>query len=166
MRTTGQRLSNEIGYSTSRMLEIPLSVLRRVRPVGRVEHRLQLEGKLRRLDLARELTQRLRLGYQIREQLTFVTSVDHDGVAHGSGPRMKFSRHDAEETAAWKLRRGQIVEDALAHSPQACDATRSAQRRLKHTGDITRPCGFDGSELQLLFRAEMGEQPALAQAQS
>ena len=67
-----------------------------------------------------------------------------------------------EEAAAWERAPQEVVEEGVAHRDELSDSRRGGEGRFDDLG-LEDPSRFvDGGELELLFRAEVGVDAALA----
>ena len=100
-----------------------------------------------------------------RARLDPVAHLFRDGVAHGTGPAVELGRGSLEEAPARKDLALHVGEVRVAEAPEPADADGDAEAGLQDLlGED--PSGFvDGRELELLFGAEMREEPALADAE-
>ena len=81
-----------------------------------------------------------------------------------TGPRMRvhLGRDGGEEAAAGEHALLDVHEKPLVEPAKPFDPRRRGERGVDHLGDEHRAGRLDGRELELLLRAEVGEEPALA----
>ena len=97
------------------------------------------------------------------QQLGPARHLRRDGVAHRARAAVHLDRRVGEEAAAGERAALHVVEPAVEHAAQAGDAGLVALLGVAdHAVDEDRRGGAHGRDLQLLLRAEVGEQPALA----
>jgi hypothetical protein len=92
----------------------------------------------------------------------------HDGgdaVAHGAAAAVEFERGGGEETAAGEKLLLDVRKPAVEQIPQAGQAFGRGERGARDLINKNLAGGFDGGELQVFLRTEVGEEAALAHAE-
>jgi len=120
----------------------------------------ELAGVLRGVDGALGL----RLAHGALEQAEPVAEEGDEPVAHRAGPHVQLGERRGEEAPARERLRLDVAEVAVGETAQAGERRRGVGRRLEHLRREDGLGGLDGRELELLLRAEVGEEAALAHA--
>jgi hypothetical protein len=92
----------------------------------------------------------------------------HDGgdaVADGTAAAVEFERGGGEETAAGEELLLDVRKPAVEQIPQTGQAFGRGQRGARDLIYKNLAGGFDGGQLQVFFRTEVGEEAALAHAE-
>lgn len=131
-------------------------------PVSREHRGLKLEAELDRVDTAIELAKANPVACRSFEHVEPLTLQRRDGVSDDPWSCIELSHGRGEEAPAGEdpsLHEGNVP---ITESVERRDPRLVGQARHDHLVDVDLACMLDGSELQLLFRAEMGEQATLA----
>jgi hypothetical protein len=130
--------------------------------VRRLREGVELEGDLARADVGIDLASLLRLLHGVLE-------VGHpraqhllDAVAHRARAVVELEGRLGEEAAARKHLPLGVVDHVVAERPHACQAAGSFAGRRDDLAHEHLRCMVDRRELELLLRAEVREEPALA----
>ena len=92
----------------------------------------------------------------------------HDGgdaVADGAAAAVEFERGGGEETTSGEEFLLDVREPAVEQIPQTREAFGRGERGARDLINKNLASGFDGGELQVFFRTEVGEEAALAHAE-
>ena len=85
-----------------------------------------------------------------------------DGITNRTRPCADVGGSDREKTPAGKHPALDVRQERIAGGAQALGTLRSVDSRYEHLGDERLPRRRDRRQLQVLFRAEVRVEPALA----
>src|SRR5213593_4220625 len=127
---------------------------------------VELPRKLLGVGVGVDVPRLLRLHDRALQAVRPVGLLRQDGVPDRTGaPAVVLLGDSPEEAAAGKHAALEVGQPRVAQRPHAPDATRLGKRRANDLGGEDLRRRLDGREVQLLFGAEVGEQPALADAE-
>jgi 4-oxalocrotonate tautomerase len=135
-------------------------------PVSRKHCGLKLEGDLDRVDSDVEFAEANRVARGTLEHVQPLTLQRGDGVPYDPGSCIEFSHGRRKEASAGEGSSLHQRNVAVAEGVKCRDTRRVSQAWKDHMVDVDLSCVLDGGELQVLLRAEVSEQAALAHVES
>lgn len=125
---------------------------------------IELKGELRGINISVKLPGLLRFLNSAPESREPLLHDFRDAVAHRTRTTIELRGGGGEEAAAAKRPALDIAEPLVAEIPEARESVRGLKRRADHFAYKDGASGLNTRHLQILFRAEVSEQPALAHA--